>query len=231
MPRVAHRAEPSESPTRTPRQGRNKREQILRTLDKASLTSGTQFAVILVGAKGEVETHASNAFQPFVSMWFNDTVQRTASQVVLEYPQERGIPQPNLDSIPVEIDYGALAMPGVLGGNLMIDNTGYVPSETKAAWLQHEINLAGNVIADAHDPGFLALLPPYSDQLYFPKFLLLQQRTCKIIVRCWVKAVEPKKHTRFPYQGGEDTKPDWWPLNLLHREPDHLLKKSELSPP
>lgn len=50
----------------------------------------------------------------------------------------------------------------------------------------------------------------------------------KKILKAWIKAIEHKKQAVHPYNGGEDTKPDWWPpttgghpRNCRHIEPDH----------
>lgn len=56
------------------------------------------------------------------------------------------------------------------------------------------------------------------------KFEELQQAGCKRVAKAWIKSLEPKKQTRFPYQLGDKSKPAWWPADIRHREPDHLLK-------
>lgn len=62
---------------------------------------------------------------------------------------------------------------------------------------------------------------------YIAKFEELQQQTCKIIIKSWIKVIEPKKQTRYPYNRGEDGKPAWWPDHVRHKEPDHLVKQGE----
>ena len=56
------------------------------------------------------------------------------------------------------------------------------------------------------------------------RFRQLQQLCCKIVAKAWIKVIEPKKQTRFPYNRGEESKPDWWPDDVRHKEPDHLMK-------
>lgn len=64
------------------------------------------------------------------------------------------------------------------------------------------------------------------------RFRDLQQAACKIIAKAFVKVVEPRKQTNFPYTGGADRAPLWWPPmpvegqtgGVKHKEPDHLLK-------
>jgi hypothetical protein len=56
------------------------------------------------------------------------------------------------------------------------------------------------------------------------RFRQLQQLCCKIVAKAWIKVIEPKKQTRYPYNRGEESKPDWWPDDVRHKEPDHLMK-------
>lgn len=62
------------------------------------------------------------------------------------------------------------------------------------------------------------------DEYYASRFTALQQATCKLVVKAWIKVIEPKKQMKFPYNKGEDLKPAWWPEGVRHREPDHLSK-------
>lgn len=59
-------------------------------------------------------------------------------------------------------------------------------------------------------------------------FKHLRQVPCKSIVKAWIKVIEPRKKTKFPYIKGELTKPDWWPDSVQHREPDHLQKDDRI---
>lgn len=74
------------------------------------------------------------------------------------------------------------------------------------------------------------------NQYYEDAFHTLQQIICRHIAKAYVKAIEPRKQVKHPYNGGrpsapgekpdpEKTKPSWWPANVRHREPDHLRKK------
>lgn len=59
-------------------------------------------------------------------------------------------------------------------------------------------------------------------------FKYLRQVPCKSIVKVWIKVIEPKKKTKYPYIKGELTKPLWWPREVQHKEPDHLQKEDRL---
>ncbi|KAF3923740.1 hypothetical protein ABW20_dc0108212 [Dactylellina cionopaga] len=60
------------------------------------------------------------------------------------------------------------------------------------------------------------------------KFVQIQQLDCKVIAKAWVKVIEPKKQAHSPYNGGDATRPWWWPPDAPHREPDHLLKNARI---
>ncbi|KAJ5114941.1 hypothetical protein NUU61_000700 [Penicillium alfredii] len=73
---------------------------------------------------------------------------------------------------------------------------------------------------------------------YYEKaFEDFQQLNCRAIAKSYIKLVEPRKQVHYPYNGRkvisgvtqrvdpELTKPGWWPAGVLHREPDHLLKR------
>jgi hypothetical protein len=74
---------------------------------------------------------------------------------------------------------------------------------------------------------------------YEEAFKDLQQINCRVVAKSYVKLVEPRKQTKHPYNGSrlisgiqqfrdpQLTKPEWWPVNVVHREPDHLLKTGQ----
>lgn len=67
------------------------------------------------------------------------------------------------------------------------------------------------------------------EQFYYGRFRDMQQSSCKIIGKAFVKLVEPKKQTHHPYTKGDIKAPPWWPDTkgenaVRHKEPDHLLK-------
>ncbi|KAH2461412.1 hypothetical protein KXV71_005361 [Aspergillus fumigatus] len=65
-----------------------------------------------------------------------------------------------------------------------------------------------------------------------------RQVNCRQILKTFIKFIEPRKQAKHPYNGGkppagappgkkgdpEKTKPEWWPANVIHKEPDHLRK-------
>ncbi|KAJ5449483.1 uncharacterized protein N7458_005932 [Penicillium daleae] len=71
---------------------------------------------------------------------------------------------------------------------------------------------------------------------YTVAFNNLQQTSCRILAKAYIKLVEPRKQVNYPYNGRkfvagtlkqldpDMTKPPWWPLGVIHREPGHLPK-------
>lgn len=56
-----------------------------------------------------------------------------------------------------------------------------------------------------------------------------QQLPCKLLSKTWIKVIEPKKQSKYPYKQGESSKPYWWPPGCIHREPDHLKKDERIN--
>ncbi|TVY88179.1 Uncharacterized protein LAWI1_G007561 [Lachnellula willkommii] len=72
-------------------------------------------------------------------------------------------------------------------------------------------------------------------KFYFLRFKDLQQSSCKVMGKAFVKLVEPKKQTHHPYTKKEAGAPDWWPKikdkgeeGVKHREPDHLYRAERI---
>lgn len=64
---------------------------------------------------------------------------------------------------------------------------------------------------------------------YLTRFRQMQQLMCKLIAKNWIKVIEPKKQTNYPYNRGDTSKPSWWPKDVRHKEPDHLMKPGTFS--
>lgn len=75
----------------------------------------------------------------------------------------------------------------------------------------------------------ITLAPDAIEEYYEARFTALQQATCKLVVKAWIKCIEPKKQINFPYNKGESLRPTWWPEGVRHREPDHLSKQGKYS--
>lgn len=68
------------------------------------------------------------------------------------------------------------------------------------------------------------------DEVYRQCLKDIQQNGCKVIGKAWVKLLEPKKQSTYPYTKGAQKRPPWWPAmtgpnKIRHKEPDHLHKR------
>lgn len=81
-------------------------------------------------------------------------------------------------------------------------------------------------MASSASPASTTLRIPFPSlpSWYSSRFSQLQQSTCKLVLKAWIKVVEPKKQSKHPYNRGEEGKPVWWPQGVRHKEPDHLMK-------
>ncbi|KAL5347677.1 hypothetical protein ACLOAV_007086 [Pseudogymnoascus australis] len=71
------------------------------------------------------------------------------------------------------------------------------------------------------------------DDVYLQCLKDIQQNGCKVIGKAWVKLLEPKKQSTYPYTKGAQKRPPWWPAvtgrnNIRHKEPDHLHKRERI---
>ncbi|KAH6681593.1 hypothetical protein B0J14DRAFT_218265 [Halenospora varia] len=71
------------------------------------------------------------------------------------------------------------------------------------------------------------------EKFYTVRFKDMQQASCKVMGKAFVKLMEPKKQTHHPYTKGVKAAPPWWPNtsgenSVRHREPDHLLKPERI---
>ncbi|KAJ5753680.1 uncharacterized protein N7511_007833 [Penicillium nucicola] len=114
-------------------------------------------------------------------------------------------------------------------------------SERASELLQHEATSKLAVTVPASKNIMISLGNANFIRRYYEKvFENLQQTNCRILAKVYVRLVEPRKQVRFPYNGRknvagvthqwspEETKPPWWPLEVRHREPDHLHKAERI---
>lgn len=101
-------------------------------------------------------------------------------------------------------------------GTTMIPSSSFAPTVTRASTPGPQLHA-------------ITLTPETADQYYSARFAALQQATCKLVVKNWIKVIEPKKQMKFPYNKGEEMRPSWWPADVRHREPDHLSKQERLT--
>ncbi|WFD41924.1 hypothetical protein MPSI1_000561 [Malassezia psittaci] len=280
MPRIPIRVEPYSSPAKQHRHYKCKRDQVLRALGKAAYINGSQFAILLVSARGDVETYASDALQDHLDDWFmRSGVADQARKLTLDnVPEQRNAPptsftaedllddapEPLSDQITPNIErmgndpflesWSTLAQkssqvaPSHDWAKLMkrSDATEDSPSlsDSSASIAHSQVGImpqmstplrpplrsrtgsSSRVAANAHQPHHTIVLKDEKERTSFleMRFGQLQQVMCKMIAKEWIKVIEPKKQTRFPYNKGEEARPSWWPKDVRHKEPDHLMK-------
>ncbi|KAK0732833.1 hypothetical protein B0T21DRAFT_290847 [Apiosordaria backusii] len=93
---------------------------------------------------------------------------------------------------------------------------------------------AATVLGGPRRPAKTTIMIGDSDAVwafYERRFRLCHQITCRLIAKAFIKLIEPRKQTNYPYTGGNAGAPRWWPSSygpenrpLTHREPDHIKK-------
>lgn len=285
MPRIPVRVEPYSSPSKQHRHYKSKRDQVLRSLGKAAYINGSQFALLLVSARGDVETYASDALQSRLDSWFVKSGIADEARYLARKSDDEGCTKspsfaPADDSLTDNLDdisASASNTSGVKGGDDPFFDSWQAPVSMDAPKLeQHSADewqnvLKHEIVSDDNQSMLDAMFDTCSPQTMRPpqmstpvhpspmhrasisqkysqtttaqpshlielknekartdfielRFSQLQQVMCKMIAKEWVKVIEPKKQTRFPYNKGEAGKPAWWPVDVRHKEPDHLMK-------
>lgn len=256
MPRIPVRTTPYHTLPRCTRHYKSKRDLILRALGKASFINGSQFVIAWISPKGEVDVYASELLQAAVSVKEGGVLGR--KELDREATRVRGEMNRRWEEVrrleesgeaPVmEDDRGDEAADVEEGDEedveegdpdrTMIEDAS---SDTPAKGVSDGMSLKkpspngmmSTFAARSSTPSppmhTLNLALSAIDDYYTSRFAALQQATCKLVVKAWIKVIEPKKQMKFPYNKGEDLKPVWWPEGVRHREPDHLSKTGRLS--
>jgi len=278
MPRIPVRVEPYSSPTKQHRHYKSKRDQVLRALGKAAYINGSQFALLLVSARGDVETYASEALQNRLDPWFVQSGIAQEARELARGTRAKGTkPTPVVDHDDMLYDRmddfshestSSMKMPddpfvetwGVMGAGKTGEDQSWshllkkdaVPEDPAAAYerasisdiCSPQVSQAPRMSTPMHPSAKLTSMqprctPPSAAHAHYTiklkdeaartaflelRFSQLQQVMCKMIAKEWIKVIEPKKQTRFPYNKGEAGRPGWWPAGVRHKEPDHLMK-------
>ncbi|KAG9043205.1 hypothetical protein FS837_009866 [Tulasnella sp. UAMH 9824] len=246
MPRIRLRTEPYSSPARQQSHFKAKRDRTLKQLGSASHINGSQFAFMLVSAKGEVEVYATELFKPSLPRWMNETIKSEARTILLE-DKERRVNNPHLggqqlvevelldDVYQVSSDFLELGgehisptrRSGLVGAPTRRHITIFIAYKNPPK-LSSDIELAKQLFKQASEESSLtpvaltggSLTPSTTDTLvpapaatpspngvtsaldewFCNKSHVLQQNTCKLVAKCWIKVIEPKKQNKYPYQ-------------------------------
>lgn len=103
-------------------------------------------------------------------------------------------------------------------------------SENVASTLDQSIDLASSYKSQKYK---MIYVNPHNKvevkNFLYNCFEEFQQIPCKLLAKAWIKVVEPRKQSKYPYKNGEKSRPFWWPPNCIHREPDHLKKDERIN--
>lgn len=251
MPRIPVRTTPYHTIPRQTRHFKNKRDLILRSLGKASYINGGQFVIAWISPKGEVETFASEMLQGAVERVLNgDELREEAKRIgdeqerrreemrlleekgeqiaeVRKTPAKRVAAEDDAEDDDEDDEDNEEEDPD----KTMVDDDDYITSRLHAIGSSSKSPSPSHPVlcTPMNDSVFHTLQMPHAHlgSYYESRFTNIQQTTCKIVVKAWIKVIEPKKQVRFPYNKGEEGRPNWWPEGVRHREPDHLGKTGE----
>lgn len=283
MPRIPIRLEPYNSPSKQHRHFKSKRDQVLRALGKAAYINGSQFALLLVSARGDVETFASESLQGRLDDWFvKSGIADEARNIAVARQDDAAGSSFSADDVMQDQTNELMETPGStssmkLADDPFLDSWNPRPMDTprslatQPSWptlpkhdsmtedIQNPLENTSNMdMASPHIAGSVprastpvrASVPRRSSQLSSRvashalqaphtielkdeaartaflemRFSQMQQVMCKMVAKEWIKVIEPKKQTRYPYMKGEEARPAWWPAGVRHKEPDHLMK-------
>ncbi|KAG8990580.1 hypothetical protein FRB90_001701 [Tulasnella sp. 427] len=224
MPRIAPRTEPYDNPSRQQRHYKAKRDQVLNILARASHVSRCNFALLFVNARGQADCYSSKLFAPKLDKWFNEQVVKEAVEITRNQMLQHAASQHSResDTIPEDqVDDDPLSF---MSSQFSQSQAGLPSRSTNKSHDSEEPDLSDNEPLPAHVQHFLSP-SGVSDAYYNDVFQRMQQNAAKIIAKCWIKIIEPKKQSRHPYREAEESRPSWWPIGIRHKEPDHLLAK------
>lgn len=242
MPRIPIRTEPYTSPARQQRHYKAKRDRTLKQLGSASHINGSQFAIILVNAKGDVETYGSELFKPRLTDWFDEAVKTEARRILFdEQKRKASLPQESQRLVEVELAadedaelyhvssdvlaFGADLSPPPAYLNTIheypvtkpeivtptsspaksarpspphlspvdveLANRLFQNAALEAAEVTPNTGLVpftpSTLVGSAASPGGTDTTTSALDEWFCNKFHVLQQNTCKLVAKCWIK--------------------------------------------
>lgn len=238
MPRIPSREEPYHSVAKCNRHWKTKREFVTKAANKASHVDGSHYLLLCVTPKGNVEVHASEHFyddsnQARTDGVVNWDVLRKRASAIQAKNEERwaeverqekrfGLEGEGDDEDGDDDDDGEGTSGDLSHGEIKAE---MVASVLGATQLMSTFSAAKP--SPARPIGSVSITPQTLDAEYAQRFSNLGQSVCANILKAWIKVVEPKKQTKYPYKdkkGNEGRSPPWWPQGMRHVEPDHLHK-------
>lgn len=254
MPRIPSREEPYHSVAKCNRHWKTKREFVTKAANKASHVDGSHYLLVCVTPKGNIEVHASEHFFDDASQtridgvvnW--DVLRRRATMIQtkneerwseIERQEKRfGVEGEDAEEDAADDDDVASSKGARShrGSTVDFDPSLMDPASVEAAAAaqgrhtpapgQHVFSAAKT--SPMRPIAALTINPMMLESVYVERFTHLGQTVCANILKAWIKVVEPKKQTKYPYKnkrGDEGKAPPWWPVGMRHIEPDHLHKE------
>ncbi|CAG8970706.1 hypothetical protein HYALB_00001487 [Hymenoscyphus albidus] len=196
---------------------------------------------------GEEKTYHSKSFRPYISKVFTERFRRDFTHYSHRASAERGYTGAGYgqDGTYNELEVDSTEDYRKMGSGGELARSQYRPRYSRSEDSSEEIpgckrkrgHYSGNDVpisipTQKTEP----LVIGQSDkveQYYVVRFKDMQQSSCKVMGKAFVKLVEPKKQTHHPYTGGNAGAPPWWPPTIgenhvRHKEPDHLLKPERI---
>lgn len=228
-----------------------KRDHLLHNLGKTSYIDGSQFVVAFISPKGEVHTYQSALLKETFEKGGKGDGGGILNMDALRY--HASVLKGKLKKRREEEGKGTMKKAFGEGSSAATASAAIGGSDEEEAEEEaedddsEEVDPDKTLVDEPATPLFEAanVKPPSSSNAksltsnehcitlqqeevvpYFAKrFAAVQQDTCKLVAKAWIKVIEPKKQSKFPYNKGENAKPKWWPDGVPHRAPDHLSKE------
>ncbi|KAF4622808.1 hypothetical protein G7Y89_g14217 [Cudoniella acicularis] len=203
-----------------------------------------EFALVVILENGEEKTYSSTSLKPYRPRIFTERFRRDFRQCVRRAGVEGSCPS---SAYSQEGMYGEFDEPDIRkhsssGGESSSDMARIRRQrQTRSEDSSEEVTIGKRKRVEEDNPvptgpQLEALEIGNStevEKFYHVRFKDMQQSSCKVMGKAFVKLVEPKKQTHHPYTKGNEKKPPWWPNtsgenSVRHKEPDHLLKPERI---
>jgi hypothetical protein len=240
---------------------------------KHSHATSSQFLLIICDSKGELEMHATSAFQGYRDVWIPEHVRREAKQIAVSAANEKKVRRRRDSAVDKRARQPEQSQ-GVDGGyDEWEDGQGKAMSHEERMLCaqapreddmemhkkrppQYDLeptrtskrktvprpempganrrgssgsdDMAEGMITEDYQPLVISDHDAVTT-FYMTRLRQMQQLMCKVVAKAWIKVIEPKKQSNFPYNRGDESKPAWWPQDVRHKEPDHLMKPERLT--
>ncbi|WVN86601.1 uncharacterized protein L203_101769 [Cryptococcus depauperatus CBS 7841] len=249
MPRIAARTECYDTLRECMRHYKSKRDHLLHHLGKTSYIDGSQFVIAFISPKGEVDTFQSTYLkEPFEKNGkgngggiLNMDALKQHAAVLKSMMKKRREEEGKATRKPAFLVQESSEAVGSDNEDVENDQEEIENGDVEDVDPEDTlVNETSTLLVDGGDskvssstpsyPEYCLTLQPAEILSYFEeRFAAVHQDTCKIVAKAWIKVVEPKKQSKYPYNKGENSRPKWWPKDVEHRAPDHISKEQRIA--